>query len=139
MANEPKRVSRHEKHGKPQGCHQRPRTLASVCGRQQEAASVTGSTLQPVSGTVGASVLEDTVMVHLVALPPPIHVGALPSCALRREHARAQTRTRQRGSCVAWDSGLQGFAVRLRVAWDSLTLRGFVMGAMHCMGLAYHP
>ena len=33
-----------------------------------------GSTPQPVSGTVGASVLENTMTVHLVALPPPIHL-----------------------------------------------------------------
>ena len=139
MANEPKRVSRHEKHGKPQGCHERllHHTTARACSGLRSPRGGehdSGSTFQPVGGTVGASVLEDTMMVHRVALPPPIHVGALPPCALRREHAHEQTRTRQPGSCVAWDSGLPGF-VGGCVAWDSL--RGLVMGAMHCMGLVF--
>ena len=71
---------------------------------------------QPVSGRVGASVFDDTV--HLAALPPPHLTGR--SAILRREHAREETRIRQGGSCVAWDSGLQGF-----------------VGAMRCMGLTH--
>ena len=125
MANEPKRVSSHEKHG--QG-HERlvRRITARACiglrSPHKRGAHDNGSTLQPVSGAVGASVLEDTMTVHRVALP---------SCALRREHALEETRGGG-GSCVAWGSGLQGgYALHgthshfgasgACIAWDSLT------------------
>ena len=127
MANEPKRVSSHEKHG--QG-HERlvRRITARACiglrSPHKRGAHDNGSTLQPVSGAVGASVLEDTMTVHRVALP---------SCALRREHALEETRG---GGGVMRCMGLR-IAGGLCVAWDSLTLRGF--GGMYCMGLAHTP
>ena len=143
MANEPKRVSRHEKHGKPQGCHERllHHTTALACLSLQSPTRGgehgNGSTLQPVSGTVGASVFEETPTVHAAALRPPIHVAALPSCALWRQTSREKTGIRQWGRCVrgtqecraSWGSyALHGTHSHFRVswwgpciAWDSLT------------------
>ena len=115
MANEPKRVSSHEKHG--QG-HERlvRRITARACiglrSPHKRGAHDNGSTLQPVSGAVGASVLEDTMTVHRVALFP------LLSCALRREHALEETRV----------GGQGGHA--LHGAQDC-------RGAMRCMGLTH--
>ena len=135
MANEPKRVSSHEKHG--QG-HERlvRRITARACiglrSPHKRGAHDNGSTLQPVSGAVGASVLEDTMTVHLVALPPPIHLtgrSAIPTartCAqgdkdtsvgvmrcvglrtagLRGGYALHGTHSDfgDSGACIAWDS-----------------------------------
>ena len=118
MTSEPTRVSSQEKRGKPQGCHERllhHATARACIGLRSPARGGehdNGSTLQLASGTVGASVFKDTMTVHLAALPP--HPRGR-SAILRREHAREEG-----GSCVAWDSGLQGF-----------------VGSMRCMGLTH--
>ena len=82
--------------------------------------------LQPVSGTVGPSVFEETATVHVAALRPP--PSTWPLCHLvhyAANHAREKTGIRQQwGSRVAWGSGLQGFMGELRVAWGSLTFGG---------------
>ena len=135
MTSEPTRVSSQEKRGKPQGCHERllHHTTARACiGLRSPARGGehdNGSTLQLASGTVGASVFKDTMTVHLAALPPPIHVGALPSYGANMRARRGGLALHGTQDCRAsWG---------LCVAWDSLTLWGFVMGAMHCVGLAH--
>ena len=119
-----------EKHGKPQGCHERllHHTTARACiglrsptgGGEHD----NGSTPQPVSGTVGASVLENTMTVHLVALPPPPDPL---DWALRHPNG-ANMRARRQGY-VSGGHALRGTqdcraSWGLCVAWDSLRLRG---------------
>ena len=87
MAHEPKRVSSHEKHGKPQECHERPlhhrHTTARACiglrsptrGGEHDS----GSTLLPLHGLVGPSVCEATRLCMLApsALPSMWALAAL--------------------------------------------------------------
>ena len=136
----PSESSSHEKHGKPQGCHERPLhhrrpTLRACIGLRSPTIGGehdSGPTLQPVSGTVGPSVFEETTAVHVAALCPPIHMAALPSCALWREQAREKTEICH--ASVAWDSGLQGSF--------GYACMGFTktsgLGGDACMGLMSH-
>ena len=81
------------------------------------------------------SVFEETTTVNVVALRSPIHSVIL--CTTARTCARRQ-------GCVSGGDALRGTqecmalcGFKLCVAWDSLTLQGFLVGAMHCMGLTH--
>ena len=138
---------------KAQGCHE-TEAFASPShnlARFHRFASMTtgggehdnGSTLQLVSGTVGSSVFRR----NDDGAPPSIHVAALPSCALWREHVREKTGIRcvgfrNAGLCAGY--ALHGTHSHVRAswwglfAWDShiiLELQGEVGGCPWLFGV----
>ena len=72
--------------------------------------------------TIGSSVFEETATVHVAALRPPIHVAALPSCALWRQ------------TCAREDRDTSAVGATRCVGLRAAGLHG---GATRCMGLTH--
>ena len=143
----PGESSSHEKHGNPQECHERPvhhrHTTARACigvrSPTRGGEPDSGSTFLPVSGLVGSSVVEGNNDGECCRPPLSHPCGrSVILCIMAGTCAREDKDTSVEVTvmhCVglpnAWLHAGCG------VAWDSLTLQGFLAGALRCMGLTH--